>query len=135
MERTTGERKKKGTTEEKGQNYEITSSANSTKDFFQFETFVRAPKEGGSECVGKLPPPHLLALQISNASVALDQIPCGSPEDPPGARAYTRGILRGSAGDPQEIWSSVTPALYSTVLVPSVYYMCMALPFSPFPPR
>ncbi len=63
-----------------------------------------------------------------NASVTLDQIPCGSPEDPPGARAYTRGILWGSAGDfvqcgagiallrrstgdPHGILSSVTPAL------------------------
>ncbi len=39
------------------------------------------------------------------------QIPCRSSQDPPGVRAYTRGILWGSAGDPRGIWSSVTPAL------------------------
>ena len=34
-----------------------------------------------------------------NACVTLDQIPCGSPQDPPGLRAYTWGIHRGSAED------------------------------------
>ena len=34
------------------------------------------------------------------------RIPCGSPQDLPGVRAYTLGILRGSPGDPQGIWST-----------------------------
>ena len=39
---------------------------------------------------------------ISYAGVTLEQIPCGSPEDPTGVRAQTRRILRGSSVDPQQ---------------------------------
>ncbi len=50
-------------------------------------------------------------LNSPYAGVTLDQIPCGSPEDPLSVCFNSRGILRGSAKNPQEIWSSVTPAL------------------------
>ena len=35
----------------------------------------------------------------ANAGVTLEWIHCGSPEDPPGVRAYPWGIHRGSTGD------------------------------------